>query len=366
MSKKRLLGIAVIPPINLEPYLRLLYRNVAGKGIDVLDSNWRIASLRLLFLRRRIRIVHIHWLEHYFKSSNPLVTACASFVFISQFIFIKMIGLKIMITLHNVVPHERVFPRVEHVIFAWALHLSDGIIVHNDYSKRFTEEVYKIKARKISVIPHGNFINYYPDNITSTEEAKRTLGILPDKFVLLFFGIIRPHKGIGLLTSSFEEAVKKNPQLFLVIAGKCLNTRLRTELIRFQAHFPENCKIKLNHIPDNEVTTFMRAANVGMLPYHKVTTSGAAILFMSYGLPLIVSGLPAMRETLGNASATYFVRDDPKSLEEAILAASRKAKLSDSDRKEILESAKLLDWSEIADATVAAYHNLISKPQSRL
>jgi glycosyltransferase involved in cell wall biosynthesis len=365
MFKKRL-GIAVIPPIDLEPYLRLLYRNVASKGIDVFDSTWMASSLKLLFLRRRISIVHVHWLEHYFKSPNPIVTACASLVFIFQFVFFKIIGLKTMVTLHNVVPHERVFPRVEHMIFAWTLHFSDGVIVHNDYSKRYAEEVYKIDARKIFVIPHGNFINYYPDDNMSSEEAKKTLGILPDRLVLLFFGIIRPHKGIDLLISSFEEAVGKSPQLFLLIAGKCLDVRLRTELIRFQDRFPKNCKIIMNHIPDNEVSALMRAADVGMLPYRKVTTSGAALLFMSYGLPLIASDLPAMRETLGNTSTTYFGSDDSKSLEDAMLVASRKAKLSDSDQKKILESARLLDWSKIADATIAAYYHLISHPHARL
>lgn len=360
MFKKKLFGIAVIPPIYREPYLRLLYRNVSSKGIDVFDSTWKVSSLKLLFLRRNIRIVHVHWLEHYFKSSNPLITACASCIFIFQFMFFKILRLKIMVTLHNVVPHERQFPRVEHVIFAWALHLSDGIIVHNNYSKRFAEEVYKINAKKLFVIPHGNFLNYYPNSTTSSEEAKKNLGILPDKFVLMFFGIIRPHKRIKLLTSSFAEAVKKDPRLFLLIAGRCLDASVRTELIRFQARFPDNCLIKTYHIPDDEVSTLLKAADIGVLPYQKVTSSGAALLFTSYGLRLITSDLPAMREILEKTPSIYFNKDDPKSLEEAILVASRKTELSGFNR-DILESARFFDWSKIADLTISAYCNLTKR-----
>jgi glycosyltransferase involved in cell wall biosynthesis len=239
--------------------------------------------------------------------------------------------------------------------------MSDGIVVHNNYSKRFTEEVYKINANKLFVIPHGNFLNYYPDNINSSEETKERLGILPDKFVLMFFGIIRPYKGINLLLRSFEEAVKKNPKLFLLIAGKCSNVKLRTELIRFQARFPENCMIKIDYIPDSEVSILMKIADIGILPYSEITSSGVALLFMSYGLPIIASNLPAMREILENASSLFFNKDDPKSLEEAILVAPRKTKLPEFSRKKILESANLFDWSKIADVTISAYYSLLKE-----
>jgi glycosyltransferase involved in cell wall biosynthesis len=239
--------------------------------------------------------------------------------------------------------------------------MSDGIIVHNNYSKRFAEEVYKINANKLFVIPHGNFLDYYPENPSSSEETRKRLGISPDKFVLMFFGIIRHYKGIDLLLRSFEGVVKRNPKLFLLIAGKCSDAKLRTELIRFQARFPENCMIKTDYIPDNEVSILMKIADIGILPYSEIASSGVALLFMSFGLPIIASNLPAMREILEDAPSIYFAKNDPKSLEEAILIASRQPKLSKSSRGEIVESVKSFAWPIIADKTISAYWSLIQK-----
>lgn len=355
------LGVAVIPPIKLHPYLKLLYKNVEKNGINIIDLNWRFSFLKLLFMRKKISVVHLHWIEFYFTSLNPLVTFFKIYVFIFQFLLFKILKLKIMVTLHNVVPHERAFPKLVQVFFAWALKLSDGIIVHNYYAKRFVVEVYETNAKKIFVIPHGNFLNYYPESITPPKEAKAKLGISLDKFVLLFFGTIRPYKGINLLLSSFEEAVKKNPQLFLIVAGDCQDASLRTELTKFQVCFPENCMFKLDYVPDSEVSTLMKIANIGILPYQEITSSGAALLFISYGLPLIASNLPAIKEILKDGSCFFFNRNDPKSLEKTILIAARNTTLYNFSKEKIQNSAKLLGWQKIADSTIFAYYKLIKE-----
>ena len=101
---------------------------------------------------------------------------------------------------------------MEHIIFTLALRLSDGIIVHNNYAKEFVINVYKPHLDRIFVIPHGNYLEYFPDSNITREEAKKTLGILPNKIVFIFFGNIRPYKGINLLLASFGQGQSKEIQ----------------------------------------------------------------------------------------------------------------------------------------------------------
>ena len=147
-----------------------------------------------------------------------------------------------------------------------------------------------------------------------------------------------------------------------MIAGGCSDNKLKADLIYFQRLFPDNCLFKINHIPANEVSNLMKVADIGLLPYNEITTSAAAMLFMSYGLPLIASDLPAMKEILEKTPCQFFSNNNAISLEDAISKAIPKlTKLTDMDRLKIKEHTKLFDWSTISYATVSTYYKLIQK-----
>ena len=68
----------------------------------------------------------------------------------------------------------------------------------------------------------------------------------------------------------------------------------------------------------------MNAADVVVLPYRRITTSGAAMLAWSFGKPVIAPALPAFVESMDNAPFLGILYDptDPAALRNALQQAT--------------------------------------------
>ncbi|MFM7005643.1 MAG: glycosyltransferase, partial [Flavobacteriales bacterium] len=99
--------------------------------------------------------------------------------------------------IHNLVPHEkRFFDRFFNRLF---LHAYDAFVVLSEAVKN---EVLALKpAAKITVLGHPA---YEPEGLSlSSAEAKQQLGLAAHKRTILFFGLIRPYKGLLELIEAF-------------------------------------------------------------------------------------------------------------------------------------------------------------------
>jgi len=317
MVKTYNIKVVVSQRIDTHPYIEQLYSKVKEKGVVVYAPGSKVD-----FFRKLIKANIIHWL---------------------------------VITLHNIKPHEILHPHLESVSFKLSLKLADAVIVHNNYAKEMVNKVYGIATEKVSVIPHGNFVSYYPNYITR-EEARARLAVSENRFVLLFFGMIWPYKGLENLIDALKSILTYNEDLLIMIVGKCSAQYLREALHRFSNDFPRNCIIKLQHIPDEGVQLYMNACDIGILPYKEVTTSGSLLLFMSFGKPVIVPQLEPIRETVGDLGVYY----DPKkkgSLE-SVITKSRDLDLATISRK-MFEKASEYNWDEISDSTAGVYSRVL-------
>ena len=93
---------------------------------------------------------------------------------------------------------------------------TDVIHVHNQHTRQLIEKKFKRK-KNVYVIPHGNYIGCYPNNI-SKESARDQLGLSKDAFVFLFLGLLQPYKGIEDLIDAFKAS--RQSRWRLVIAGR--------------------------------------------------------------------------------------------------------------------------------------------------
>ncbi|MEM3566643.1 MAG: glycosyltransferase [Candidatus Bathyarchaeia archaeon] len=269
----------------------------------------------------------------------------------------KIAGRKTVITLHNIRPHERIYLFLEHIWFKLALKLADGVIVHNHYSYNILTSVYGI-SKKVYVIPHGNFIDYYPNTMTP-KEARRRLRIPDSSFVLLFFGALRDYKGIDDLIMVLRNILPKYNALFAVFVGGIQSEKLRRDLLKFSKEFKGRCIVKMEHTPDEEVQVYMNAADIGILPYKEVTTSGAVLLFQSFGKTVIVPDLPSIKEVLGD-SGIYYKQGDMEEMEAAIIKSlilgKKQVRLLG---RKAYERALKMDWNYIAHLTSKFYKKLL-------
>ncbi len=258
-------------------------------------------------------------------------------------------------TLHNVVPHE---PQLhDKSMFHLVLHLSNKVIVHNLASRNAAKSLYgESIARKIVIIPCGPFSVAYEDKV-GKDEARNFLKLKNSDFVLVFFGSIRPYKNLDLLLRAFREASGKLPDARLVIAGNA-ESPYGAQVLR-QAREIENCFVFLRHIPEEEVQFYMRASDVGVLPYSESSTPGALLLLMSFDLPVIVPSLPSIRELVDDSSGILFEPNSIGGLVDAIEKAYRvRPKLEimgENARKRSTSSS----WPNIATLTLRAYLSVL-------
>jgi glycosyltransferase involved in cell wall biosynthesis len=139
------------------------------------------------------------------------------------------------------------------------------------------------------------------------EEARITLGLQPKngggdpnggastapRKVILFFGLIRPYKGLDLLL----DAVSRLPTVELIVAGEpymnihALKERSGREDLVGRVHW------HTDFIPADNVATYFSAADAVVLPYKKATNSGVGLTAVAFGKPLVVTpvgGLPSL------------------------------------------------------------------------
>lgn len=340
------------------PYIELLYAQIRSRDFGVYEWASRLDLLKGL---RKAAIIHLHWIEGYFfVSHHKHLTLLKSLVFISYLIFVRyVVRRKIVITLHNLVPHVRLYPLLVSRIFTLALKLADGVIVHNNYSKKMACRMYNTNEGKIRVIPIGNFSSNYPNYITK-KEARDKLRIPKGKFVMLSFGGIRSNKGLEDLLTILEDILIDEKDLFLVVGGKCDDAILERRLQEFSNKFKQNSLVRAEYIPDEDIQILMNASDVGILPYREITTSGALLLYMSFKKPVIVADLEPIKELLQD-SGIYYKRGDSEDLAKVILEAKSGSYNLEKLSQEVFQISQKYQWENIAEKTVEFYNDLLSQ-----
>jgi glycosyltransferase involved in cell wall biosynthesis len=192
------------------------------------------------------------------------------------------------------------------------------------------------------VIPHGSFSPAYPP-APGRQEARRLLDLPETARVLLCFGQIRPYKGIEELCLAFAEAPAG---VRLVIAGRARDAALARRLEAL-ARTDARIDLQLGHVPDARVPVLFAAADWAVLPYRRITTSGALILALSFGVPAIVPDVPELLAVAGAPALETFAADAD------LVPAIRRALAADqrAAARAAAEAAAKLAWGPIAERT---------------
>ncbi|HTA24097.1 MAG TPA: glycosyltransferase [Terriglobales bacterium] len=216
-------------------------------------------------------------------------------------LYYKAWGKKIALTVHNVNAGKR--DRNDSLFNRLTLRtqylLADHLFVHTEKMKTELCQDYGVRARAISVIPFG-INNSVPDTDLTSAEAKQRLGIRNDEKTILFFGAIRPYKGLEYLTDAFRQLSARNVDYRLIIAGEPKKgcEKYIGDIQQGISNDPSRERViqEIRHIPDEETELYFKAADVVVLPYTQVFQSGVLFLAYSFGLPVIATDVGSIKE----------------------------------------------------------------------
>lgn len=348
------LKILFFPFAQSNPYQEQLIRCLQFRG-DEVDYLLSEQSPWVLFqyLRgiKRVDILHLHWTHAYLLGGSLptcLLKALRFFIFL---ILAKTVKVKLVWTIHNLGSHEKQHPRFERFCHRQLVALCDKIIVHSEYAQKKVIAEYRIVSENhsIHVIPHGNYIDIYP-NTLSREDARRELGILDDQQVFLYFGQIRSYKGIPELLKAFSQL--NAPRAYLMIVGRPYDEGLRDRL-NDMIKGKENVRAALEFVPDERIQVYMNAADAIVFPFQDIFTSGSLLLAMSFGKAIILPALDSLNELIDNSGFLSYPPDDQDGLRSTMEEALSKDLFGMGEHN--LEKARTFDWQGIGDMTRNVY-----------
>jgi len=244
-------------------------------------------------------ILHIHWPENLYDKN------CVPFekpdnVIKKRIKWYKEQGAKILLTVHNLQPHDKIKRKTRRNIYESVLEHSDIIIHHGRASIRLMKEEYpKIEKKTHIVCPHGHYLIHY--RAVPKTEARNYLKLPQDAFVILNFGIIRPYKDFGLLRKIFRKW--KHPDKLLLVAGKYdyeENTlsRLHRKGMEFVGRYVHKEHFYFKRVKTENIGYYFAAADLLLLSHKEGLTSGLLPMAATYSLPVVYPDIGNFKEQM--------------------------------------------------------------------
>jgi glycosyltransferase involved in cell wall biosynthesis len=185
---------------------------------------------------------------------------------------------------HNVLPHEE--KPWDRVLVKLALSRADGFIVQTPHEKERLLSL--IPQARIEISPHPAY-TMLADQRVDKAQARQMLGLPPDQTVLLFFGIVRPYKGLKYLIEALSLLQSEGLTPFLLVAGDFWEERGLYEKQIEACGISGQVRLDDRYIPDEQAAVMFSAADGLVAPYVGGTQSGVAGIALGFGLPMIVT-----------------------------------------------------------------------------
>jgi glycosyltransferase involved in cell wall biosynthesis len=259
---------------TLNPFTSLLSRSINDVGDVALDFTWG----RALF--GSYDVLHLHWPEHLIQGRRGIRRLIVRAFVVILSMRLRMQRIPVVRTMHNLGAHEHV-SRLD----AWVLRrlelLTSARVIMNR-SESFDDSM------RTELIPHGHYRDWYviDDNARTDGSTEGTR--------LLFFGLIRQYKGVETLLSAFRD-VPEDDDMTLGVMGSSQDPDLSARLRKAEADDPR-VALRLERIPDGELVSAIQRSDLIVLPYSDLYNSGALLLSMSCGTPVLVPDSAAAHE----------------------------------------------------------------------
>jgi glycosyltransferase involved in cell wall biosynthesis len=336
------------------PYGGLMARAMSQIGVELLPGYpEQLSESWLEENRAQIDVLHLHWPSFLYDAAEPneQIYLCAKLI--SSLARARSLGYKIVWTMHNLYPHDSQNPDLDRLIRLAITQLATAVIVHCDHARELVRQHF-FRDSGVFTIPHGHFIDPYP-NTMSPSEARRQLGLAEDKFVFLFFGTVRPNKGVEKLLDAFAN-ISDQDALLLFAARVCSDYGV--PLVEAAKQSSRIAVHTSSFFANEDFQVFFNAADVVVLPFSDILTSGSAITALSFLRPVILPAIGCLPEVIDNTMGALYNPNELGALEQAMRAM--KQRNLEPCRQAIRERLKRLSWDKIARQTLHAYqHKLV-------
>ena len=277
--------------------------------VDGVDWYWGRSLVRAVALLRRERpqVLVLQWW-----------TGAVLHTYLVLAVVARMLGAKILVEFHEAQDvGEAGLPfvgRYMDLLGRSLLRLSAAQLVHSDFDRDLVGDRYGV-AESVTRIPHAGY-DYLP--------SRPPLRTAPESAVnLLYFGVIRPFKGVEDLIAAVDMLGPDPSRFWLTLVGETWEGwDLPGRLIGTSPH-RDRITFVNRYVTDAEAAGYFAGADVVVLPYHRSSSSGPLQIAMAAGLPVVATKVGGLVEATAHYPGAVLVDPaDPPSLANGVLRAA--------------------------------------------
>ena len=250
----------------------------------------------------------------------------------------------LVLTAHDLLPREprpgqaraqrRLFSRM------------DAVVVHSEFGRAQLVARLGVDPARVHVIHHGAFSHLA--SLPAEPLPRELAGVRGP--VVLFFGLLRPYKGVQVLLDAWRGV--SGAELW-VVGRPRMPLPAPAPGVRFVPEF----------VSDAVAAALFRRADVVVLPYvetERLDFSGVLATALAFGRPTVVSDVGGFSEVARIGAAGLVAPGDPAALRDALVAL-----LGSPSERERLASGALAaargaySWDAAASATLSLYRSLL-------
>ncbi|MEZ4868939.1 MAG: glycosyltransferase [Caldilineaceae bacterium] len=244
---------------------------------------------------------------------------------------------------HNVLPHEASW--LDRYATQLVLRWGQQWIIHSEAEQLKLRQLLPQASSTIVTMP---VFPVFRGRIAKTD-ALAKLHLPAKQKILLFFGIVRPYKGVLDLIQALPQIERVLGAVTLLVAGEFWQEQKQAVMTLID-------DLKLNsvvilddrYIPNEEVPLYFSAADLLVAPYRQVTGSAVIQSALAWGLPIVTTSV--VRPTLPPAQvaliAGWATAGDPVTLANAVIACLQGDGLADAPPSPL---ASVDSWAPVID-----------------
>lgn len=262
-------------------------------------------------------------------------------------------GLRIVHTVHNVLPHERDASDVQR--HAAVYNAADALVVHSAQAATALATQFPSSAHRIIESRHGTY-TLYPRVRGARERVRARLGVTNDTVLALLFGGVRPYKNVDGVLNALRDPRCRN--ITVVVAGweygypeHVSGDRLgRTRRLVAELGIGNQVRLLPGPFGVPQTSALFEASDVIALPYHESYGSGVQCLGMTFERHLLCTRTGGMAEYFDDYAAHTMI--EAASAESIAEGLARAAGALRTPRIDDVRSPEALHWDAIVSALV--------------
>lgn len=211
--------------------------------------------------------------------------------------FARKSGLVILWTFHNAESHEG-NDYIDQLGYHLLARYVDLVIFHGQIAEKEYESRFKTSRASV-IMPHGNYDGYYP-SARPKKILLQELNLRDDIPIVSCLGMLRNYKGLDVASEAIS--ILGSEVQFICVGWP--HPSFDLESLQSKLEKLPNALLIPRFLSNQEFSDYVSLSDLILMPYNKITGSGALLAVLTLGRGVITSDLPYFREVLeGNPDA---------------------------------------------------------------